>query len=73
MYTYIFIFIFIAHWIISAGSHWIKLITWYKSKCVHERFLSQNIFRDSKKIFCDFPVGMELENEKPETRNQFCI
>ena len=31
---------------------------------VHESFLSQNIFRDSKKIFCDFSVGMELENEK---------
>ena len=31
---------------------------------VHENFLSQNIFRDSKKIFCDFSVGMELENEE---------
>ena len=38
-----------------------------KSKRVHESFLSQNIFRDSKKIFCDFSVGMELENEKTET------
>ena len=33
-----------------------------KFKRVHETFLSQNIFRDSKKIFCDLFVGMELEN-----------
>ena len=33
-----------------------------KSKRVHERFLSQNIFRDSKRIFCNFPVG---ETRKP--------
>ena len=38
-----------------------------KSKRVHESFRSQNIFRDSKKIFCDFSVGMELENEKTDT------
>ena len=44
-----------------------------KSKRVHESFLSQNIFRDSKKIFCDLFVGMELENEKTETRHHFCI
>ena len=44
-----------------------------KSKRVHENFLSQNIFRDSKKIFCDFSVGMELENEKTETRYHFCM
>ena len=44
-----------------------------KSKRVHEIFPSQNIFRDSKKIFCDFSVGMELENEKTETRYHFCI
>ena len=25
---------------------------------LHESFLSQNIFRDSKKIFCDFSTGM---------------
>ena len=31
---------------------------------VHESFLSQNIFCDSKKIFCDLSVEMELENEK---------
>ena len=37
------------------------------------KFLSQNIFRDSKKIFCDLFVGMELENEKTETRYHFCI
>ena len=35
-----------------------------KIKRVHESFLSQNIFRDSKKIFRDLFVGMELENEK---------
>ena len=33
-----------------------------KSKRVHENFLLQNIFIDSKKIFCDFCVGMEREN-----------
>ena len=43
------------------------------SKRVYESFLSQNIFRDSKKIFCDFSVGMELEKEKTETRYHFCI
>lgn len=31
-------------------------------------FLSQNIFRDGKKVFCDLFVGMELENGKTETR-----
>ena len=44
-----------------------------KFKRVHESFLSQNIFRDSKKIFCGLFVGMELENEKTETRHHFCI
>ena len=44
-----------------------------KFKRVHQSFLSQNIFRDSKKIFCDLFVGMELENEKTETRYHFCI
>ena len=34
---------------------------------MHESFLSENTFCDSKKIFCDFSVGMELENEKTET------
>ena len=38
---------------------------------VHQSFLSQNIFRDSKNIFCDFSVGMELENEKTETCRHF--
>ena len=28
----------------------------------YESFISQIIFRDSKKIFCDFSVGIELEN-----------
>ena len=41
-----------------------------KSKRVHESFLLQNIFRGSKKIFCDFSVGMELENEKTESVNE---
>ena len=44
-----------------------------KFKRVQESFLSQTIFRDSKKIFCDLFVGMELENEKTETRYHFCI
>ena len=44
-----------------------------KFKRVHESFLSQNIFRDSKKIFCDLFVGTELEKEKTETRYYFCI
>ena len=37
------------------------------------KFSFENIFRDSKEIFCDFSVGMELENEKTETRYHFCI
>ena len=44
-----------------------------KSKRVHESFLSQNIFRDSKKNFCDFSFGMELESEKTETRYDCCM
>ena len=40
-----------------------------KSKQVHESFLSQIVFHDSKKIFCDFSVGMELENEKTKSVN----
>ena len=44
-----------------------------KFKWVRESFLSQNIFHDSKKIFCDLFVGMELENKKTETRHHFCI
>ena len=44
-----------------------------KSKQMHDSFLSQNIFRDSKTIFCHLSVGMELENEKTETRYHFCI
>ena len=44
-----------------------------KSKRVHESFLSQNIFHDSKKIFCHLFVEMELENEKTETRYHFCV
>ena len=43
-----------------------------KFKRVHESFLSQNIFRDCEKIFFDFSVEMELENEKTETGYQFC-
>ena len=41
-----------------------------KFKRVHENYLFQNILRDSKKIFCDFSVGMELENEKTERVNE---
>ena len=40
---------------------------------MHKIFISQNIFCDSKKIFCDFsigPIGMELENEKTENINE---
>ena len=44
-----------------------------KFKRVQESFLSQNIFRDSKKIFCDLFVRMELENDKTETCHHFCI
>ena len=44
-----------------------------KFKRVHESFLSQNIFRDNEKVFCDLFVRMELENEKTERRYHFCI
>ena len=44
-----------------------------KSKRVYESSHSQIFFRDSNKIFCDFSVGMELENEKTETRYHFCV
>lgn len=37
------------------------------SKQVHQSFLLQNVFRASKKIYCDFSVEMELENEKTES------
>ena len=37
-----------------------------KFKRVHESFLLQN-------IFCDLFAGMELENEKTETRYHSCI
>ena len=32
-------------------------------------FFQKNIFCDSKKIFCDFSVKMEVENEKTESIN----
>ena len=41
-----------------------------KSELVHESFLSQNILRGSKKIFCQFSVGTEQENEKTEYVNE---
>ena len=41
-----------------------------KSELVHESFLSQNILSDSKKIFCQFSVGKEQENEKTESVNE---
>ena len=37
-----------------------------KLRRAHENFLSQNIFHDSKRIFYDFSVGMELEKAKPK-------
>ena len=37
---------------------------------MHESFLSQNIFSDSKKIFYDFSVRMQLQNEKTESVNE---
>ena len=37
---------------------------------MHESFLSKNIFRDSKKIFRDFSVGMELENATTKSVNE---
>ena len=41
-------------------------IKFYRSPsgCTEVFFCKIHIFRDSKKIFCDFSVGMELENEK---------
>ena len=41
-----------------------------KSKRVHESFLLQNTLQSITKIFCDFSVGMELENEKIESINE---
>ena len=41
-----------------------------KSKRAHGSFLLQNICRGSQKIFCDFSVGMELENEKTKSVNE---
>jgi len=35
-----------------------------RSKWVHKSFFSQNIFRGSKKIFCDFSVRKEVEKRK---------
>ena len=37
---------------------------------MHESFLSQNIFSDSKKIFYDFSVRMQLQNKKIESVNE---
>ena len=37
---------------------------------MNESFLSQNIFCDSKKIFYDFSVRIELQNEKTEIVNE---
>ena len=41
-----------------------------KSELVLESFLSQNILRDSKNIFCQFSVRTEQENEKTESVNE---
>ena len=43
-----------------------------KSKQMHESFLSPSISHDGKKIFCDFSIRMELENEKTEMCYHFC-
>jgi len=46
-------------------AHFVPAIRFCRnSKWVHKSFLSQNIFCDTKKISCDFSVGMELENQK---------
>ena len=37
------------------------------------KFLFRKIFSDSKKIFCDFTIGMEQENEKTETCHYQCL
>ena len=42
-------------------------------KRIYGTFLSQSLFRDSKKVFCDFSVGREVENDKTETRHHFFI
>ena len=42
-----------------------------KSKRVRKSFLSQKNFREGKKIFCDFSVGRELENEKTKSATTF--
>ena len=44
-----------------------------RSKQVHDSFLSQTIFCDSKKIFCDFSVRLELENLKNKMDLHFSI
>ena len=42
-----------------------------KSERVHESFsFAKFFFSDRKKIFRDFSVGMELENEKTESINE---
>ena len=49
----------------------VPVITFRQSPC--KIFLSQNIFHDGKKIFCDFSVGMQLENKKTEKHHHFCL
>ena len=44
-----------------------------KSKQLYESYLSQNIFRNSKKIVCHFSLGMEIKNEKTDTHHHFYI
>ena len=54
-------------------SRFVPAKTSLKSRRVHRKCLSQNIFRDNKKIFCDFSLGMELGNENSETHYNFCM
>ena len=44
--------------------HYVSAITFRRSACERMSFLLQNIFLDSKKICCDFSVGIEEENEE---------
>ena len=60
----------------SRSMAWIVLVTQLffviavvsSDPSVHKSLFSQNIFRGSKKIFCDFSVRKEVEKEKTETR-----
>ena len=53
-------------------AHFVPTIKFCRSLsgCTKVFFLLQNIFCDSKEIFCDFSVRMELENKKTESVNE---